>query len=532
MKVVYSIKFKIALAFGVCVLLMILIGVLGLSGLKHLDRNIHASYLRDTAPIVDLADARSAQFDIRLQMREIEAVGDPSQTPAMLAHIGASRKILKDALARYEQVDLTDDPKSQAMRDEVRRMVPQFESITDQVLASLSNGDYDGGRAAQERLAPVAGTLYKDLRQLGQLSTAAAQRDTTQSRTTYHLLFWTLAGLLATGAALGVGVSVYLGRAISKPLGQALTVARHISEGRLENEIVITARDEFGRLLESLKKMDRQLADTIRGIRTSTESVTVAAAQIASGNQDLSSRTEQQAASLEETAASMTELTETVRHNTDNAREANALAASATRLADAGNEAVQEMVNTIENISSSSAKISEITSVIEGIAFQTNILALNAAVEAARAGEQGRGFAVVASEVRSLAQRSATAAKEIKDLIASSLAVIDDGSKQAGEVGATMLEVKQSIKQVSDIVGEIATASEEQSQGIEQVHRSVSHMDEVTQRNAALVEEAASAAQCLDEQATKLKGAVSAFKTSDGGGDTEARTSGLAVQAA
>jgi methyl-accepting chemotaxis protein len=213
----------------------------------------------------------------------------------------------------------------------------------------------------------------------------------------------------------------------------------------------------------------------------------------------------------------MTQLTETVKQNADNARQANALATRATDLADTGNDAVQGMVGTIEKISGSSTKISEITGVIEGIAFQTNILALNAAVEAARAGEQGRGFAVVASEVRSLAQRCSGAAKEIKDLIESSVTMIQDGARQAAEVGLTMGEVKQAIKQVSDIVGEIAAASEEQSRGIEQVNQAVNQMDEVTQQNAALVEQAAASAQSLEEQATNLNHAVSVFKLDDTG---------------
>jgi methyl-accepting chemotaxis protein len=242
----------------------------------------------------------------------------------------------------------------------------------------------------------------------------------------------------------------------------------------------------------------------------------VATGEIASGNLDLSARTEEQAASLQETAASLTQLTQTVKHNADNAREANALAARATDITGAGNTAVHHMVDTIERINSSSAKISEITGVIEGIAFQTNILALNAAVEAARAGEDGRGFAVVAGEVRNLAQRSASAAKEIKELIGSSVAMIRDGATQATEVGTTMDQIKLAIKQVSDIVGEIASASEEQSRGIEQVSLAVTQMDEVTQRNAALVEEAAAAAQSLEEQATSLKDAVAAFNVGDG----------------
>jgi hypothetical protein len=261
--------------------------------------------------------------------------------------------------------------------------------------------------------------------------------------------------------------------------------------------------------------MKSQLVNIVTRIKSSCSTISGASSEIASGITDLSARTEEQATSLEETAASMTQLTETVKQNSDDARQANALATNATDVADAGNDAVQGMVGTIEKISGSSSKISEITGVIEGIAFQTNILALNAAVEAARAGEQGRGFAVVASEVRSLAQRSAAAAKEIKELIGSSVAMIQEGSKQAVEVSATMGQVKQAIKQVSDIVGEIAAASEEQSRGIEQVNQAVGQMDAVTQQNAALVQQAAAAAQSLVEQANSLEEVVSVFRVAD-----------------
>jgi methyl-accepting chemotaxis protein len=286
-------------------------------------------------------------------------------------------------------------------------------------------------------------------------------------------------------------------------IAQSLDVSKRAASPRM---------DEFGRGALAFDALLRRIEENIVVVRASTDSMGTATREIAAGNLDLSARTEEQAASLEQTAASMTQLTETVKQNADNARQANTLATNAAGMAATGNDAVQAMAATIGRISGSSSKISEITGVIEGIAFQTNILALNAAVEAARAGEEGRGFAVVASEVRSLAQRSAAAAKEIKELIASSVSMIQDGSTEAVEVSTVMGQVTKVIRQVADIVGEIAAASEEQSRGIEQVNQAVNQMDEVTQQNAALVEQAAAAAQSLEEQTAKLTGVVSAFK--------------------
>jgi methyl-accepting chemotaxis protein len=326
--------------------------------------------------------------------------------------------------------------------------------------------------------------------------------------------------VFAAGLAIALVSSllgVFITRSIVKALGgephAASEVTRRISTGDLSRPMSIATGDTTS-VMAGLETMRSRLGETVAQIRSVAGSIATAAQEIASGNVDLSARTEKQASSLEQTAASMTQLTETVKRNADNAREANTLATRATDKADAGNVAVQEMVQTIVEISDRSTKISEITGTIEGIAFQTNILALNAAVEAARAGEQGRGFAVVASEVRSLAQRSAAAAKEIKDLIASSVTMIQGSAQQATDVGTTMGEVRQAIKQVSDIVGEIAAASVEQSRGIEQVHLAVAQMDEVTQQNAALVEQAAAAAQSLEAQTESLDRSVSVFKVS------------------
>jgi len=327
--------------------------------------------------------------------------------------------------------------------------------------------------------------------------------------------------------ALGVTCAWYLTTGITRPLNTAVDISRRVAQGDLSVEISVSTKDEAGQLLQALKDMNVSLRNIVGNVRTGTDTIATASSQIASGNLDLSNRTEQQAGSLEETASAMEQLTSTVKQNADNARQANQLAVSASEVAIQGGSVVGQVINTMSAINDSSKKIVDIISVIDGIAFQTNILALNAAVEAARAGEQGRGFAVVASEVRSLAQRSSAAAKEIKTLIDDSVSKVDVGSKLVGQAGSTMEEVVSSVKRVTDIVGEISSASQEQSTGIEEVNRAIAQMDESTQQNAALVEEAAAAAQSLQEQAGKLAELVSVFNIGNIG-----NTAGLSAPAA
>ncbi len=514
-----SIRFRIVAILGACVVLMAAIGIFALTGLSRLNGLVNDGYSGNTVPIIQLNEVRASMLDIRLQFRRVQVFHDDPDKAKQSAQ--AARADLDKATSAWKQYYPAgvSSPDERAVADKINANIGEFFSlsgeIADAVAADPQKAAADSTRI--ERHAEVGRTVSDLVSQDIAVNDAQAKTSVVDSESTYRTIFTVACVLLALGVSIACFASVVLQRWIMKPLTKGIELAASIASGQLENRIALDTGGEFGQLLAALKDMDDKLTGTVRGIKTSAESVAVASREIAAGNVDLSARTEQQAASLEETAASMTQLTQTVKQNAENAEQATALATNATSLANHGNDAVQAMAGTIEKISGSSTKISDITAVIEGIAFQTNILALNAAVEAARAGEQGRGFAVVATEVRSLAQRSATAAKEIKELIGTSVSEIQDSVRQAAEVGESMDQVKGAIRQVADLVAEIAAASSEQSRGIEQISQAVSQMDEVTQQNAALVEEAAAAAKSLEDQAGSLRVAVSTFKLSDQG---------------
>jgi methyl-accepting chemotaxis protein len=389
----------------------------------------------------------------------------------------------------------------------------EFYSLAlDKLVPAVQGGD----AAAVAVLLPRLDAAYEKQREaidkvvdLANRQAEAGEADAARLISTSTL--WMLAILLLSVAVVVI-VAAAIARGVVTPLQQAVHTAQRVAAGDLSAQIEVTSKDETGQLLAALGEMNRQLAALVGRVRGATDSIASATDEIARGTLDLSSRAEEQASSLEETAASMEELTETVKRNAENAQEASRVAATASDVARRGGAAVSDVVSTMSSINESSRQIVEIISVIDGIAFQTNILALNAAVEAARAGEQGRGFAVVAAEVRSLAQRSAAAAKEIKALIGSSVERVDAGSRLVDRAGGTIQEVVDSVRQVTGLINEIAAASREQTRGIEQVNQAVTQMELVTQQNASLAEQSAAASNAMQEQAAELARSVAAFK--------------------
>jgi methyl-accepting chemotaxis protein len=403
----------------------------------------------------------------------------------------------------------------------------------------LDAGDKNGARQALlAKIRPVQLDYMKTLDAFSDFQIELMKKSAQTVRDDSNWAFTLV--LLMTGAeiALALLVAFLVTRSITGPLAEAKGVTEAIAEGDLTRDVQARSTDEVGQMVQALDKMQQSLRALVGGVRTGVDSVSTASGQIAAGNQDLSSRTEEQASSLQQTAASMEQLTSTVKQSADNAKQANQLASAASEAATKGGAVVGQVVSTMEDITASSKKIADIISVIDGIAFQTNILALNAAVEAARAGEQGRGFAVVAGEVRNLAQRSAQAAREIKSLISDSVEKVEAGSKQVNDAGAAMGEIVSQVKRVTDLIGEITSAALEQSSGIGQVNEAITQMDQVTQQNAALVEESAAAAASLKEQAGKLAEAVSVFKLAQGearsviaGAQSSARATPMASKA-
>jgi len=442
------------------------------------------------------------------------AIARSSDTGLIAYFAPATAESIKntDALQKYIESQMT-TPEKRALFDQIGELRKNYLAAREQVSKAKLAGDAEGARRVfAERFEPTSRSYLDGVQKLvdtqrEELDRAAERTEDLRASTSVLLVTCALLSLV-----IGISLAWLLVRSITQPLQHAVDVARAVASGDLTSDFHMAGRDETGQLMHSLQRMNDALAKVVGEVRLGTDAMATASSQIAVGNQDLSSRTEQQASSLEQTAASMEQLTSTVKQNAENARQANQLAASASDFAVKGGDVVGQVVSTMSAIETSSRKIVDIISVIDGIAFQTNILALNAAVEAARAGEQGRGFAVVAAEVRSLAQRSAAAAKEIKGLIDTSVGNVNDGARLVGDAGHTMAQIVGSVRRVTDIMGEISAASQEQTTGIEQINQAITQMDQVTQQNAALVEQAAAAASSLQEQASGLSRVVSVFQ--------------------
>ncbi len=459
------------------------------------------------------ATMKSAMLETGIAMRNIGLQSDVALMQKEEAKVKAQSKRYEDARSAIKNLGLNDAEKK--ILDDIAAIDKDVEAAFKEAIGQVMAFNAEGAtKIIAGKIDPLNQQALGHLNKLVDIQIKASAEFMEASEKADKTLMLLMLGLGLAAVAIGMVGATIITRSITQPLHGAVEIAKKVANGELTSQIYSEGRDETSELLGALKDMNDSLSKTVGDVRTGTETITIAAQEIASGNADLSSRTESQASSLEETASSMEELTSTVKQNADNARQANQLAVSASSVAEKGGTVVAQVVDTMGSIKDSSRKIVDIIGVIDGIAFQTNILALNAAVEAARAGEQGRGFAVVASEVRNLAQRSAGAAKEIKALIGDSVDKVDAGSKLVDEAGQTMDLIVTSIKQVADIMGEITAATQEQSNGIEEVNQAITQMDEMTQQNAALVEQAAAAAESMEEQAEMLAKAVAIFKLS------------------
>ncbi|MYN27410.1 methyl-accepting chemotaxis protein [Duganella levis] len=515
MKWFYDLKIarKLILSFSV---VLVLTGVLGATTISSMGKlNVASQRLSEQSlPSMRYILALKAAVNTKRRYEMEQLLSDNPEHVARYEQL-VSRMLTKvDKLqSQYEATIST--PEEHQLLDEFARVRKDYGVERRKISEFARQGHKD------EAIALATGRSFELMNQQADVIDRIAQRTqesgeaaAAEAAQAYLSARNLVIGVLAADIVIGLLLAMWLARIVSAPLQRAVVVARQVADGDLTADVHVTSSDETGQLMAALQHMNGSLQRLVGQVRGSTDTIATASTQIAAGNQDLSSRTEQQASSLEETASSMEELTSTVKQNADNARQANSLALSASQIAVKGGDVVGQVVGTMASINASSKKIVDIISVIDGIAFQTNILALNAAVEAARAGEQGRGFAVVATEVRNLAQRSAAAAKDIKQLIGDSVEKVEAGTLLVDQAGVTMGEIVSSITRVADIMSEITAASEEQSAGIEQVNQAITQMDQVTQQNAALVEEAAAAAEAMQEQAGGLSEMMSVFKLS------------------
>ena len=513
-----SIRTRLTVAFIGLACIVLLVAGLSLKSMADGNQRF-ANFINGINARVSMANELRQAVDQRaIAARNLVLVSKPADMDAEKASVTQAHEQVGSKLARLKEMIAQASDASDAARSQVAEM-DRVEKAYGPVALAIVDMALKGQKEAatkkmNDECRPLLAALVKASNGYSAVAEARAQELTRDAESAYMLQRNLLIAACVLAVVTAVVAGVLVTRSITRPIDQAVRVAQAVAAGDLSAQPEAHGKDEVAQLLQALARMSHNLQGIVSQVRQGSDSIATGSSQIASGNADLSQRTEEQASALQQTAASMEELSSTVKQNADNARQADQLARSASAVAVRGGAVVGEVVVTMKAINDSSRRIADIIGVIDGIAFQTNILALNAAVEAARAGEQGRGFAVVASEVRSLASRSAEAAREIKQLIATSVDSVEQGTALVDRAGTTMGEVVQSIRRVTDIMGEISAASQQQSSGVSQVGEAVMQMDKVTQQNAALVEESAAASESLKQQAQQLVQAVAVFRLS------------------